>query len=244
MSTSNGVNANFEVLRQADKQSATAEAGEYLNQALIEHKKTPVLLMLSAGSALAILDYVGINALGENLTVCMLDDRFSQDKDVNNFLQLQKTDFYKDALDAEASFFGTLPRSDEGMQDVAARLEKNLLTWREENPAGLIFATLGMGPDGHTAGIFPFDDPETFDKLFNTPPWTVAYDVGSKHQYNERITTTISFLKTIDLAFALVCGKEKKERLDFVIANKGAAHNIPALAWHEIKDVKIFTDLE
>ncbi|HYV33561.1 MAG TPA: hypothetical protein VE973_01820, partial [Candidatus Limnocylindria bacterium] len=116
----------FELLRQADKESAAAEAGEYLNLKLLDSKKTPVLLLLSGGSAFEILNYIGPSALGPNLTVSVLDERFSLDEKVNNFAQLQKTDFYKDALDAEASFFGTFPRPNETIEQLAQRWEANL----------------------------------------------------------------------------------------------------------------------
>ena len=234
---------NFEIFRQADKTASLAEAGENFNALLIDNKKRSILLMLSAGSALSILDYVGPNSLGENLTVSMLDERFSQAADVNNFLQFQKLDFYKDALTNGASFFGTLPRFDDTMDSLKQRWEKNLKTWRTENPNGIIIATLGMGPDGHTAGIFANDDEKEFDKLFIGDNWITAYDVGNKHQYKERITTTLTFFKNIDFGIGFVSGPEKKPKLDELIANQSPTNQFPASSWHEIKNVKIFTDI-
>lgn len=244
MTTSNGVN-NLQIFRQNDNQSAAAEAGEHLNAILIENKKRPVLLMLSAGSALSILDYVGKNALGENLTISVLDERFSVDPAVNNFARLQKTDFYTEGLEAGCGFFGTLPRAGETIESLAQRWETNLKTWDKESLGGLIIATLGMGPDGHTAGIFPFpEDPTKFEKLFLSEPWVTAYNAGEKNQYSERITTTLAFFKMIDLGLAFVCGPEKKENLDKVISGQGNLSALPALSWREIKNVKIFTDLQ
>src|SRR4051812_39427929 len=107
----------FKIFTQSDKESAAAEAGEHLNQFLLENKKQPILLVLSGGSSFALLDYVGKNTLGENLHISMLDERFSQDPAINNFSQFQKTDFYTDALNADASFFGTLPRDGETKED-------------------------------------------------------------------------------------------------------------------------------
>src|SRR5581483_9892616 len=135
----------LQTFRQSDQESAAAEAGENLNKLLAENKAKPVLLMLSGGSALSILDYVGKTALGENLTVSMLDERFSQDPAVNNFAQMQKKEFYNDALDSGSSFFGTLPRNEDTMQTLAERWQANLQRWKKENPDGIIIATLGMG---------------------------------------------------------------------------------------------------
>lgn len=235
---------NFEILRQVNKEAAAADAGEHLNNFLTENKKRPILLMLSAGSALEILEYLSPSSLGENITVSMLDERFSMEADVNNFSQMQKLDFYKAALDAECSFFGTLPRDGETPENLRMRWEGNLKRWREENADGIIAASLGMGADGHTAGIFPFDDEKEFTGYFGNNNWTVAYNVGNKHQYSQRITTTPAFFKLIDFAVAYVCGQGKKEKFEAAIANQKQINQLPALAWHKIEDVKIFTDIK
>lgn len=234
----------FEISREPDKAAASAEAGEYLNSLLTENKSSPILLMLSAGSALSILEYVGGQALGPNLTVAMIDERFSQDPAINNFAALQKTDFYKDALDYNVSFFGTLPRKDDSVQSLTSRFEHNLRAWRRENQFGKIFVTLGMGPDGHTLGVFPFpEDSNQFHKFFESENWAVGYNVGEKNQYKERVTTTLTFLKMADAGLAFVCGSEREAKLDRVIKNQGEVFELPALAWHRIPNVKVFTDI-
>lgn len=255
---------NFQIFRQPNPQSAAAEAGEHLNAILAENKKLPVLLMLSGGSALSMVNYVGESVFGANLSISMLDERFTPlevgrpkgvrcpdatsgqtSNGVNNFLQLQKTDFYKDAFEAEASFFGTLPRAGESMEDLRQRWDKNLKTWRKENPKGLIVATLGLGQDGHTAGILPFpEDHEKFNSLFNGQAWTVAYNAAGKNIHPQRVTATLTFLKMLDAGFAFVAGKEKQEKFDQLTSGKIKAAELPAAVWREMKNVKIFTDLK
>jgi 6-phosphogluconolactonase/glucosamine-6-phosphate isomerase/deaminase len=236
---------SFTVLKQNDPESAAAEAGEYLNSLLMQNQKSPVLLMLSAGSSLALLDYVGKTALGEFLTISPLDDRFSQDPSVNNFLQLQRSDFYAIAQEAGASFFGTLPRPGEAINDLASRWEKNLREWRLQNPNGKILATVGIGADGHTAGIFPYpEDANKFARLFTSDDWTAAYDAIGKHKYSQRITATLTFFKMIDEAVIFVTGAEKKQKLGDVLACKGEINELPALAWHKIKKATLVTDIK
>jgi 6-phosphogluconolactonase/glucosamine-6-phosphate isomerase/deaminase len=225
------------------KEEALATAGERLNSLLMDNIKKPVLLMLSAGSALELLEYVGESALFENLTVCMLDDRFSTEPSINNFLQLQKSDFYMQAQNKDVSFFGTLPRPNETILDVAKRFENNLKTWKQENPKGVIIATLGMGADGHTAGIFPEADEKKFANLMQSDAWVVGYNVGDKHKYSERVTTTITFFKEINFGISFVCGQEKEPKLEEVLANKTPINLLPAAAWKEIKNVEIYTNI-
>jgi len=234
----------MDIQRFNSKDETTAAAGEYLNALLLENKRVPILLMLSAGSALSILEYIGPTALGEHITISMLDERFSTDPKINNFHQLQQTDFYTLAFAAETSFFGTLPRPDDTQDTLAQRWEKNLRNWRQENPKGIIITTLGMGADGHTFGILPYpEDEEKFNRLFKNDAWVRAYNAGSKSPFPERVTTTLTFLKQFDIALAFVCGEEKRQKLDIVLAKKDKASETPALAWHEIKNVKVFTDI-
>ncbi len=235
---------SFQVIKEPNIEAVAAAAGEALNKLLASNKDRPVLLLLSSGSALPILEYAGKTSLSEHLTVGMLDDRFSQDAKVNNFSQFQKTDFYKDALEMECAFIGTLPRPEDTIETVRERWEGRLKKWREDNTDGIIIATLGMGADGHTAGIFPYtDDEKKFADLFESEAWTVAYEATGKNQYPQRITTTVTFFKLIDEGIGFVCGPEKKEKLDAVLVNKTSFAKLPAAAWHEIKNVTVYSDI-
>jgi len=260
------MNKILPINRFPTKEEAAAAAGEALNDLLVQSKTQPILLLLSGGSALEILDYVSPSSLGDNLAITVLDERFtpleasaksatvadgnlaltglSQVPEISNFLQLQKTQFCTDALEAAASFFGTLPRNGESMENLAARWESALKKWRSDFPKGKIIATLGMGADGHTAGIFPFpEDVPKFRGLFERNAWVAPYNTGNKSQYNERITVTVTFLKLIDEAIIFACGEEKKEKFDMVLSKSSALAELPALAWHELKRARIFTDI-
>ncbi len=235
----------MEIHHQTSPEAAAAEAGEYLNAFLTEHKSQPVLLLLSGGSALNLLNYVGAGAVGENLTISVLDERFSQDPAINNFAQIQRIQFYSDALAAGCGFFGTLPRNNESAEDLAARWQENILAWTKENPEGLIAATLGLGSDGHTAGIFPFpENPGEFKRLFESENFVAAYHAAGKNQFPGRITAALTLLKNLDAGFAYACGKEKRQALQSLLTGKKTAATLPAAAWLEIKQLDIFTDLD
>ena len=235
----------MQINRFETKEEANAAAGESLNSLLAENQKYPVLLLLSGGSSLAALDYVNQKDLGENLTVTMLDERFSQETEANNFLQLQKLDFYSLALEKDVNFLGTLPRPGENMEDMRTRLEISLRNWQKNNPKGRIFAVFGMGSDGHTAGIFPYpENSEFFSQNFENDHFISGYSAEGKHKYAQRITATFSFFKHVDEAILLLCGAEKKPALQRLLAGKEQAHELPALGLYETKHFQIFTDIK
>jgi 6-phosphogluconolactonase/glucosamine-6-phosphate isomerase/deaminase len=231
----------LQITRLQSKEETAKKAGEKLTKILAENKNSPLLLMLSGGSAFSVLLHVNTENLGENVTISALDERFSQEKTVNNFLQFQKTEFYTKAQELECNFIGTLPRINEGLEDFAKRWEARLKLWREENPNGKIIAVIGMGPNGHTAGMFAVD---TFNDLFLNEAWVVGYNVGDKNEHKERVTTTVTFFKQIDEAIVYIAGEEKKAKLDAVISKLDKIEQLPALVWHEIKNVEIFTDIK
>ncbi len=233
----------MEIINLNSEIEASASAGEALNHLLLEHIKKPVLLLLSGGSAFSILEYVSEKTLGENLTVCMLDERYSESAETNNFLQLQKTEFYSLALNAGINFFGSLPRANESKEDFAGRMEKNLNTWITENSKGKIIAVLGMGADGHTAGIFPNPNAESFKKLYESENLVVSHDLGPKNS-QERVTITLNFLKKIDFGIAFICGQKKQIAFNSLKSGTSSINHLPVLALKEIKDLKIYTDLK
>ena len=223
------------------KNEAILACGDALNKALLANKTTPILLLLSGGSALEILEEILPEALSEKLTISLLDERFSQDKKINNFSQMQTTSFYELALAKNCNVIGTLPRLNENISEFAKRIEQALQKWVSENINGKIFVTLGMGPDGHTSGIFPVPDETEFKNLFENENWVTGYT--APHKYSERVTTTITFFRLIDEAFALVCGIEKKSVMDKISEGKEKINILPALAWKKIKKITIFTDI-
>ncbi|HVY67858.1 MAG TPA: hypothetical protein VHA30_03115, partial [Patescibacteria group bacterium] len=60
----------------------------------------------------------------------------------------------------------------------------------------------------------------------------------------ERITATITLLRQISQALAFVGGQIKHDNLAAAIKGEGQTRLLPALAWHEIPTVKLFTDIK
>lgn len=208
---------NIRVYSCKNPQEARVSAGRKLSEILLTYKQKsiPVLLLLSGGSARKIPDEIGSNVLGTNLTVGVLDERYSKDPKINNFSQLMETRFYKYAKAVKSSFIDTRIQAGESQEELAMRFQQALKGWDNLYGYGKIIITQGIGPDGHTSGVLPFpENPKWFaDNFCNPDVWVKAYDAKGKNPYPLRITTTLAFLEKVDFTVVFVCGKDKKKAL-------------------------------
>lgn len=225
---------------------AACQTGQDLSKKLNSVKKSGrnSLLLFSGGSAFSVLDYIGANALGNYLTICLLDERYDSGNQNNNFIQLTKTDFYRLAKKNCCHFINTSVKGGQTQKQLANYFERELKNWKRNNKKSSIFATVGMGADGHIAGIMPFpENDRLFKKLFCGKNWIASYDAKDKNPHRFRITTTITFLKLIDRVFGFICGKEKTANFN-KITSPGKISELPCRALKKIKDLKIYTDIK
>lgn len=215
--------------------------GNTLNELLAEYKDIPVLLLLSGGSAFAILEYVDLEVLSEDITLSMLDERYSSDPSVNNFMQLSQTDFFASAKEQGVQMIDTRISKGEGREALAERWESELRDWADKNPNGKVIATIGIGEDGHTAGIMI----NVADQDFNTDSWVISYTVPADiNQYTERITITFTFLREkIDEALVYMVGEKKRKALESINSSEGNTTTTPARILREMHSVQIYTDI-
>lgn len=210
---------------------------------------TPILLLASGGSALSLFDDPSVfqHTCKAGCTIAALDERFVDDTRYQNAAQLERTPFVQEMIAAGASFFSSAPLVRETLPEAAARYERFLRSWKQQHPTGRIVATLGVGADGHTAGILPFDARHAFLDLFVlTEAWVCGYrhpDV--KHRFTERITPTIPFLlHEIDRVIVYAVSPEKcRHALGVLVRGDGAElHNFPARLLYEHQNAELFTD--
>lgn len=232
-----------------DAQSALSAAALKFTQLLAKYNQEdrPILLLLSGGSAFSLLNEVNSDELNENITIGVLDERFSDDPSINNFLQLAETGFFSRAKHKNCSFIDTRPFPHETPAELASRFESELMKWKGTNRRGRIIITQGIGEDGHTAGILPFrPDSKKFRRLFDSGKFVVSYDATEieNNKFPLRVTTTLDFLKRVNNSIVFVAGESKRNALEETLKARGSLERTPARIIHAMKGVSIFTDLK
>jgi 6-phosphogluconolactonase/glucosamine-6-phosphate isomerase/deaminase len=167
-----------------------------------------VIWLVSGGSNIDIEVNV-FNELSESqldkLTILLIDERYgSVDNKDSNYLKLQNAglDFSKVTNYSILSAGQTSPK--EAAADYSKVIDDLL------NSGSYIFAQLGLGADGHTAGILP-NSPASYDLDESVISYT-ADDFT-------RITLTFKSLKKISKAVVVALGQNKMEPI-LNLANK------------------------
>jgi 6-phosphogluconolactonase/glucosamine-6-phosphate isomerase/deaminase len=238
----------MEIITNSDIGKITSLTGQRICDILSTYQGENVLLLLSGGSVLETLKYIKVDNLGPNITIAMLDERFSRDKKINNFLQFSQSSFYKKAISKSCHLLGSIPNENELLNDFGQRLEKNILNWFNNNKKGRVIGVFGIGEDGHTAGIMPYpENKERFNYLFNNPTkMMVGYEINKSqemYKHNERITITIPFIKKyIKCCIIYAIGENKRKAIQSVL-NEDDIYKTPASILNNIKETFLFTDI-
>lgn len=192
-------------------QRALWEAGGFLNEKLHGYQDVPLLLLLSGGSSLELFEYVNYT-LFEHVTFGLVDERLRVGPEDQNMAAFLGSNFHQYIKETPVI----------GISESAFR------QWYRNHPGGYTIAVLGVGKDGHTAGIMA-DAPKDGGK------WVLTYETHL-NQFPHRKTVTNTFLmKKVDLAIVYAVGEDKAHAL--VHLSEG-----PARIIREMKYVVLFTD--
>ncbi len=223
------------------------DAAHALNSHLDEHRNEDILLLFSGGSALSLLPYVDTSALGERCTVTVLDERYTADPTASNMAALVADPFFERARKQHVAVIDPRPEGDESLARAAKRFDIALKHWHILHHDGIVIATMGIGPDGHTSGVLPRpENPETFAKLFLDPHMCVCgYRIpNGSSPHPERMTTTLSYIQRhVHHAVVYATGESKREVLDRVFDAHGSLAETPARILRELPDVRLYADI-
>lgn len=216
-------------------------AGESLSANIAQNSKFSILLLLSGGSAFSILEYVDETVFGPSVTVAVLDERFSTDPSVNNFCQLKQTPFFNKIIARGALSIETDVHTGDTLVSLTERFEKEIIDWKNTHEGGVVVVSMGIGADGHTAGILPGN----YGIDWSGEKLVVAYKVPLEiNPFTQRITTTYTFLiKYVDKAVVFAVGKDKQRIIDSLEKNQFDLEMMPAGILTKMSSVILFTDL-
>lgn len=227
--------------------STREEAAKHLAGVLREEcldTKQPLLLLFSGGSALSVTDYLPASSDAAFLTLSVVDERDDPSKKASNFQELKRTPWFQKMMLCGASSIDPLTDNHLSTEKKALAFERTLRQWKENHRDGSIIVILGMGADGHTAGIFPAQEAEIFDQLFQGDAWVIGYTVPEAPSCPTRITATLTFLQQeAAKVYVFLCGQEKATTWEHLLANDIVLSTLPILGIYGMRQVAIYTDL-
>jgi len=150
------------------------------------------------------------------------DERFvPPDNPLNNMAMARRT--FLDSL-APSSHIHPIPTDAADPDEAAARYERELKTFYGADrldPARALFdlVLLGVGPDGHTASLFP-----DYPALEEANRWVVGVEKAHVEPFVPRVTLTLPALASCREMLFEISGEQKRAILTRVLAGE----NLPA----------------
>ena len=162
----------------------------------------------------------------EHLTIIPVDERYGPPGHPNsNIQQLLNLGFSP----KRATFFNPLDGSP--LEDTVARYDETLQ--QALHTTDKVIGQLGVGVDGHIAGILPHSPAIASEALvagYQGPDYT-------------RITLTFLALRQIDVAYVFAYGREKRAAMDRLCDGDYPIADQPAQVLRDLSEVYIYNDL-
>ncbi len=231
-----------------DSGDVLSSCAQHLSQLLARYHDREIFLLISGGSVLDILDVIQADYVGPHVRMCVIDDRHGVAKADQNYYQLSQTDFASKFIVAGGMVCDTSfddSRSLEASVNLFSAHIKGIVD-RKRCDDSVIISVLGIGSDGHTAGIMPYPGEELlFSELFDSArdDYVVGYDAGDKNVFPYRVTVNMRFLREVPShCIVYAVGSEKEKALHEVLSDSSELNVFPAQIIHDMKDVYLYTD--
>ncbi len=207
-------------------ESALTDLGNQLLSHLSNQEK--VLWLVSGGSnignTIAIMNVIP-DQYKSNLELLLVDERYGPaDFERSNYNQL-----IKNGLKLGQARFETI------LRNISIEASGALLANRFEvalRQSDFTIAQIGIGKDGHIAGILPSSP------AINSKDLVATYQAADF----DRITLTFKALQQIDHIAVFCYGPDKREALDKIYSNNSSVNTIPGLFLQQIKRVRVYND--
>ncbi len=209
-------------------EDGVADLTERLVRELADGKR--VLWLVSGGSNIPASSQIMDNiptSMSKNLSVMLVDERYGEVGHAeSNWGQLMTSGFNSreatllPVLQPDLSFEATIDR----FNNMAAEALK---------ANDIIIAQLGIGPDGHIAGILPSS---------TSAKQTDRAVVGCKSTPFDRLTLTFESLRQIDAAYTFAFGNTKHQALESLQSKSLGLVKQPSEILKEITEAYIYND--
>lgn len=233
---------------------------DYVSKTILDiMKDNGVNIFLSGGSWVDLYEDIFSRLLEHDLDfsdlgIYQVDERYDADrfhKDSNQRIILNNVPTLKKLVDKGSKLRFIM--NDESLSKTVQRysiLVKEALDGNDIN-----VSLLGIGEDGHLAGIKPSssvisaDDQETHDEniqtnytnMLRSKKYVCNYDA---EDYNNRITLNFKALESFNKTIVYVSGNHKKKALEKIYENDRHLINNPVQILNLIPNTQIFTDVK
>ena len=213
--------------------------GEAVSKSIAEHDGD-VMCLLSGGSALEVVEFIAKPTdKPECRTIFMMgDERGTGEEEINNSLQLLKT---HPGHYVAKNLISTVPHEDENLELFASRISETFSTELSKLQNPKIIQVLGVGSDGHTAGIFPLPEDE-FYKVYPRDLGIVPVRVEGLTIDSRASFTPDWILRNVDQVLGYAVGVSKSAILESLKNESKAINERPAEILKLHKDAVVYTD--
>lgn len=228
-------------MKLANVSDPAREAGKHISR-WVESYDVPVLCVLSGGSAFEVVPHITLGPNTKVRTIFMLgDERWGGEgeaESVNNYAQL--TSFYP-AFAASHTVIDTSVQPGESALAYQARLQSTLEIFLRTHRDFPTLALLGLGTDGHTAGIFPMED-QRFAAVYPGDALYASVSVPEQ-QYPVRASVTPAWVSNhVDEIVLYAAGATKREILKKLVSDDARTHEMPAQLVKRHGGSTVYTD--
>lgn len=178
------------------------------------------------GSTVSILNRID-GDLTANLSIMLMDERYGKPgHSDSNWQQLMQAGF-----SPKKAHLMPVLLSNSGLEQTAMHYNNTAAQAFAENDVSI--AQLGMGPDGHIAGILPHT-------VASKPNQQLV--IGYEHKPFHRLTLSFSALEMMDAIYLFAFGQSKKEAI-LKLQNEGLSpDDQPAQFLKQLPEVYLYSD--
>jgi len=169
----------------------------------------------------------------------MGDERVTGEVDQNNYLQLEARYANHPLIN---DVFDTSARDDEIPEFFATRIQELFFENISKLTNVKIISILGVGQDGHTAGIFPLDE-ATFQEVYKEDVMYAPVTNKSLTIDSRASLTPGWILSNVDHIIGFITSESKKQILNELINESREIHERPAELLKLHKNSFIYTDI-